>query len=326
MKEFQIEKNQSGQRLDKFLCKVLKSAPKSFIYKMLRKKNITLNGKKAVGNEILAINDEVKLFLSDETFHNFATDVKKDDIILEDLPLVELAIVFENDDYIVLNKPVGMLSQKAKADDISANEYLLAYMYQKQLISQESLRTFRPSICNRLDRNTSGLLIFGKSLFGLQQVSEWLNQRTVQKYYLCVVMGQLDQSMKITGFITKDEYRNKVTIHQEETLDSSFIETEYEPLYFCQEFSVLKVHLITGRSHQIRAHLSSIGHPILGDPKYDSIASRKISKTFHLQTQLLHAWKMITPDQLEFIAPVPESFYPFIESMKDFVSETRSTI
>lgn len=318
MKEFQIEKNQSGQRLDKFLCKVLKSAPKSFIYKMLRKKNITLNGKKAVGNEILVIDDQVKLFLSDETFHNFATDVKKDDIILKDLPVIELSIVFENDDFLVLNKPVGMLSQKAKPEDTSANEYLLAYMYNKNLISQESLRTFRPSICNRLDRNTSGLLIFGKSLSGLQQVSQWLNQRTVQKFYICVVMGQVDQPMKITGYITKDEYRNKVTIHQEETFDSSFIETEYEPLFHCPEFSVLKVHLITGRSHQIRAHLSSIGHPILGDPKYDSVASRKVSKTYHLQTQLLHSWKMITPEHTEFIAPVPEAFYPFMESIDSF--------
>lgn len=320
MKEFQIEKNQSGQRLDKFLCKVLKSAPKSFIYKMLRKKNITLNEKKAVGNEILAIDDLVKLFLSDETFQNFSTDVKKDDIILEDLPLISLDIVYENEDYIVMNKPVGMLSQKAKQDDISANEYLLASMYEKQLISQESLRTFRPSICNRLDRNTSGLLIFGKSLSGLQQVSEWLNQRTVQKFYICVVMGQLEQPMKITGFITKDEYRNKVTIHQEETFDSSLIETEYEPLFHCQEFSVLKVHLITGRSHQIRAHLTSIGHPILGDPKYDTTESRRISKSYHLHTQLLHAWKMITPDELEFIAPLPKAFDPFVEAIKDKVN------
>ena len=285
---------------------------------MLRKKNITLNGKKAVGNEILVIDDQVKLFLSDETFHNFATDVKKDDIILKDLPVIELSIVFENDDFLVLNKPVGMLSQKAKPEDTSANEYLLAYMYNKNLISQESLRTFRPSICNRLDRNTSGLLIFGKSLSGLQQVSQWLNQRTVQKFYICVVMGQVDQPMKITGYITKDEYRNKVTIHQEETFDSSFIETEYEPLFHCPEFSVLKVHLITGRSHQIRAHLSSIGHPILGDPKYDSVASRKVSKTYHLQTQLLHSWKMITPEHTEFIAPVPEAFYPFMESIDSF--------
>lgn len=320
MKEFQIEKNQSGQRLDKFLCKVLKSAPKSFIYKMLRKKNITLNEKKAVGNEILAIDDLVKLFLSDETFQNFSTDVKKDDIILEDLPLISLDIVYENEDYIVMNKPVGMLSQKAKQDDISANEYLLASMYEKQLISQESLRTFRPSICNRLDRNTSGLLIFGKSLSGLQQVSEWLNQRTVQKYYICVVMGELEHPMKITGFITKDEYRNKVTIHQEETFDSSLIETEYEPLFHCKEFSVLKVHLITGRSHQIRAHLTSIGHPILGDPKYDTTESRRISKSYHLHTQLLHAWKMITPDELEFIAPLPKAFDPFVEAIKDKVN------
>ena len=320
MKEFQIEKNQSGQRLDKFLCKVLKSAPKSFIYKMLRKKNITLNEKKAVGNEILAIDDLVKLFLSDETFQNFSTDVKKDDIILEDLPLISLDIVYENEDYIVMNKPVGMLSQKAKQDDISANEYLLASMYEKQLISQESLRTFRPSICNRLDRNTSGLLIFGKSLSGLQQVSEWLNQRTVQKFYICVVMGELEHPMKITGFITKDEYRNKVTIHQEETFDSSLIETEYEPLFHCQEFSVLKVHLITGRSHQIRAHLTSIGHPILGDPKYDTTESRRISKSYHLHTQLLHAWKMITPDELEFIAPLPKAFDPFVEAIKDKVN------
>lgn len=317
MKEFQIEKNQSGQRLDKFICKVLKSAPKSFIYKMLRKKNITLNDKKAIGNEILSIDDQVKFYLSDETFHNFSTDVKKDDIILNDLPFIELDIIFENDDYIVLNKPVGMLSQKAQPEDVSANEYLLSYMYHKQLITQESLRTFRPSICNRLDRNTSGLLLFGKSLSGLQIISEWLNQRTIQKYYLCVVYGKLDQSMNITGYITKDEYRNKVTVHQEETFQSTPIETEYEPLYYSEQFSVLKVHLITGRSHQIRAHLASIGHPVLGDPKYDSAESRRLSKRFSLQTQLLHAWKIITPDLTEFTTPIPESFQPFWKSVSN---------
>ena len=317
MKEYQIEKNQSGQRLDKFLAKVLKAAPKSFIYKMLRKKNITMNDQKATGNEILQLNDQIKLFLSDETFDKFSLEQGKDDIILSGLPVKKLWIIFEDEDILVFNKPAGMLSQKAQAQDYSANEYIMAYLYQKGELTQEALKTFRPSICNRLDRNTSGILLFGKSLAGLQKLSLWLNERLIQKFYLCVVAGQLNKPMHIGGYLHKDELTNKVTIMDTPDLENKPIETAYEPLGGTPEWTLLKVQLITGRSHQIRAHLSSIGHPILGDSKYDpDRLAKKLNLQYKIQNQMLHSWIIHTPDGRQWEAPVPESFQPFIKQQR----------
>ena len=317
MKEYQIEKNQSGQRLDKFLAKVLKAAPKSFIYKMLRKKNITMNDQKATGNEILQLNDQIKLFLSDETFDKFSLEQGKDDIILSGLPVKKLWIIFEDEDILVFNKPAGMLSQKAQAQDYSANEYIMAYLYQKGELTQEALKTFRPSICNRLDRNTSGILLFGKSLAGLQQLSLWLNERLIQKFYLCVVAGQLNKPMHIGGYLHKDELTNKVTIMDTPDLENKPIETAYEPLGGTLEWTLLKVQLITGRSHQIRAHLSSIGHPILGDSKYDpDRLAKNLNLQYKIQNQMLHSWIIHTPDGRQWEAPVPEPFQPFIKQQR----------
>lgn len=314
MKEYLIEKNQSGQRLDKFLAKVLKAAPKSFIYKMLRKKNITMNGQKATGNELLQLNDQIKLFLSDETFDKFSLEQGENDIILSGLPVKKLWIIFEDDDILVLNKPVGMLSQKAQMEDLSANEYIMAYLYQKGELTQESLKTFHPSICNRLDRNTSGILLFGKSLLGLQQLSLWLNERLMKKYYLCVVAGQLKEAMHISGYLRKDEEKNKVEILDQAGLENKPIETAYEPIGGTREWTLLKVQLITGRSHQIRAHLSSIGHPVLGDAKYDpKRLAKELNTQYHIKNQLLHSWMIHTPDGRTWEAPVPESFYPFMK-------------
>ena len=315
MKEYQIEKNQSGQRLDKFLAKVLKAAPKSFIYKMLRKKNITMNGQKATGNEMLQLNDCVKLFLSDDTFDKFSLEQGKDDILLSGLPVKKLWIIFEDEDILVFNKPSGMLSQKAQAEDYSANEYIMAYLYHKGELTQENLKTFHPSICNRLDRNTSGILLFGKSLAGLQQLSSWLNERLIKKYYLCVVAGQLKEPMHISGYLYKDEEKNKVEILDEPGADNKPIETAYEPIGGTKDWTLLKVQLITGRSHQIRAHLSSIGHPVLGDAKYDPTRlAQELNSKYHLNNQLLHSWIIHTPDGRMWEAPIPELFYPFMKN------------
>ena len=157
MKEFIIEENEAGQRFDKYLAKLLREAPKSFFYKMLRKKNITLNGKKATGNEKLLKGDTIKLFLSDETFDKFAgsSQVAR--------AYCELDIVYEDPDIIIINKPAGMLSQPADDGEPSLVEYLTGYLLKKGDLTEEQLKTFRPSVCNRLDRNTSGMVCAGKS-------------------------------------------------------------------------------------------------------------------------------------------------------------------
>ena len=169
MKEFTISSNEAGQRFDKYLGNLLSEASMSFIFKMLRKKNFTLNGKKAAGNELLKQGDVVKLFLSDETFDKFASKNNKKQkanswkvYSEEDLKKLGLLVVYEDSHILAFHKPAGMLSQKAKDSDISVNEYLIGYLLHKQELTAEELHTFKPSIANRLDRNTSGLILCGK--------------------------------------------------------------------------------------------------------------------------------------------------------------------
>lgn len=292
MKEIVINENEAGQRLDKFLGKLLKEAPASFYYKMLRKKNIVLNGKKATGNEKLTAGDSIKLFLSDETFEKFAGKRQTNDLAAS-VPNIALEIVYEDHDVLAINKPAGMLSQKAKKEDISANEYILQYLLESGTITRESLHTFKPSVCNRLDRNTSGILVAGKTLNGLQQMSKAFRERSMEKYYLAIVAGHISKPRRIEGFLKKDEKNNQVTILSEPSNDAKPIITEYRPLKLVGQVTLLEVHLITGRSHQIRAHLASIGHPVIGDTKYGNPRlNREFLKNAGVTHQLLHAYRL----------------------------------
>ena len=296
MKLITVHKQEEGQRLVKLLGAYLKEAPNSFFYKMLRKKNITLNGKKADGTEKLKCGDEIRLFLSDETYEKFAGKVQPK----EKFPMAKLNIVYEDSNVIFINKPAGMLSQKSVPSDVSLNEYLLGYLEKSGQWKQEESKAFRPSVCNRLDRNTSGMVICGKSMAGLQQMAALLKDRSLHKYYLCLVKGVMTESQHLEGYLLKDENSNQVKIFQKETEGAAHIITEYEPLYTDGEVTLLKVTLVTGKSHQIRAHLSSIGHPIIGDPKY---GERKVNAFFRethgIKNQMLHAWKLTFPELAE---------------------------
>jgi 23S rRNA pseudouridine955/2504/2580 synthase len=312
MQSLIVSNNEAGQRLDKLLTKYLNLAGKSFLYKMLRKKNITLNGKKCDGSEKLLSGDEIKLFLSDETISKFS------EVKIPDVKKINLDIIYEDDHILLVNKPVGMLSQKAKETDESLVEYLIDYMISSGQLSTEQLKSFRPSICNRLDRNTSGLVVGGKSLAGLQVMSEIFKDRSIHKYYNCVVKGEVLKRQTITGFSIKDEATNQVTVHKNSVPGSVPIITEYEPIQYHEGYTLLKVTLITGRTHQIRAHLSSIGHPIVGDYKYgDSRVNEEAKKLFHINSQMLHSFQVVFPDLKEplaylsgksFKAPLPKTF------------------
>ncbi len=292
MKVITVTGAEAGQRLDKLLGRYLKEAPRSFLYKMMRKKNITLNGKKADGSEKVQAGDEVKVFLSDETYEKFAGRLEEKTV---PYPVTRLQILYEDCHILLVNKPAGMLTQKAESGDVSLNEYLLGYLQQSGQWKEGE--PVRPSVCNRLDRNTSGIVICGKSLAGLQTMSELLRDRSLHKYYQCLVHGRLTEGRRISGWLQKDPGSNKVRIFQEEQANAGRIETEYHPLQVYKDCTLLEVCLITGRSHQIRAHLASEGYPLIGDYKY---GQKKINDCYRaaygLTYQLLHAFRLELPE------------------------------
>lgn len=317
MQVITVTGNDAGQRLDKLLFKYLNLAGKSFVYKMLRKKNITLNGKRCDGSEKLLAGDEIKLFLSEETIEKFSQ------VCVQTVKKIHLSIVYEDEHLLLINKPSGMLSQKAASGDESLVEYVADYLLDEKSLTQENLRRFRPGVCNRLDRNTSGLVIAGKSLAGLQIMSQAIKERTIRKYYLCVVKGRMDAPRTIEGYLLKDQKTNQAAIYDHQVKDALFICTRYRPVKISGNFTLLEVELITGRSHQIRAHLSSIGYPIAGDHKYgDGQVNREVKKQYGVASQLLHAYRLVMPDELgeplsylsgrEFTAPLPKLFSPWL--------------
>lgn len=300
MKEFIIQKNEENQRFDKYLKKLLPNATTSFLYKMMRKKNIVINKKKVEGNEKLKEGDVVSIFLSDETFEKFhinLEELKKEYDLLKSLTLKGLKVVYEDDEMIVADKPYNMLSQKASDKDLSANEYLLGYMINKGELSFEEYQTFRPSVVNRLDRNTTGLLLFGKTLNALQQLGEGIRERSIEKYYRAVVAGELQEELELKGYLLKDEKTNKVSYHKEQVEGSDYIETGVKPIQSKNGLTLVEIHLVTGKTHQIRLHLSTIGHPILGDMKYgDERINKKYYDSHKVNHQLLHAYRLEFPD------------------------------
>lgn len=312
MREIEITKKDEGQRLDKMLQKYLNKAGKSFLYKMLRKKNIKLNGKKAAGSEKLKAGDRIVLYLAEETIEKFREEVKLQE------QKIALDVLYEDENVLLINKPYGILSQKAAKDDLSINEQIAPYALGRGLISAEDLERVKPSVCNRLDRNTTGILIAGISIEGLQTMAELLKKREIEKYYFCMVKGEIKKKEKVSGYLIKDEKHNKVTVSRHKMGQSSYIETWYEPLCCKNGFTFLKVKLVTGKTHQIRAHLAGQGHPLAGDFKYgDEKTNKRLKSQFGIRGQLLHCGEIRFPKKMErcanlqgrkIQAPLPEKF------------------
>ena len=280
----------AGQRLDKYLQKYLKLAPKSFLYRMLRKKNIVLNGKKADGSEKLKQGDVIRLYLSDETLEKF----REEDRSYPVWP--DLEIVYEDRQVLMVNKPAGMLSQKAAPEDVSLNEYLVGYLLAGGQVTRESLAGVTPGVCNRLDRNTSGLVIGAKTLGAAQEIGRLLKERQAGKYYLALVRGTIRRGERIRGWLVKDRKKNQVTVSREPAEGGAPIETAYEPLASNGAMTLLKVELVTGKTHQIRSHLAGTGHPLAGDGKYgDATFNRYFRERYRLNSQFLHSWKIEFP-------------------------------
>ena len=339
----QITDREAGQRFDKYLHKLLPEAGTGFLYKMLRKKNITLNGKKADGSEKTAAGDSVELFFSEETLQKFmGNDIPEEEHAFEEYEkafqkLCAVKIIYENDHILLADKPAGILSQKAEKGDLSLNEWLIGYLLHINFLKEKDLQMFKPSVCNRLDRNTSGIVLCAKSLKGAQLLGELLQNRTLHKYYQTFVKGQIREEQLIEGFLVKDAEHNKVSVRplvQEEyrtdkgkqknekqklnLTKESYIKTLYKPLQLYDEKTLLEVELLTGKPHQIRAHLASIGHPLLGDYKYgDRDWNNRYQSQCGVKSQLLHAYKVEFPkldkpfediSEKGFYAEIPEIF------------------
>lgn len=307
MQQLTITDLEAGQRLNKYMMKYLNQASSSFIYKMLRKKNITRNGKKASGDEILECGDVIKVFLADETIEKFR--VVGSAQVSGQKPGITLQILYQDPDILAVHKPVGVLSQKAQKDDYSINEAIVDYCLSMRILSEKQLETFHPSISNRLDRNTSGIILAGISLKGSQTLARILKGHTCEKYYYTIVAGEMKQRIHEKAYIVKDTKKNQSKIQKHESPGASMIETAFTPLCAKNGFTLLQVQLFTGKSHQIRTHLQSLGYPMAGDTKYGNPAvNRKLRERYHLNHQLLHAGRLVLPDIPEITDPLPAEF------------------
>lgn len=283
MREIIIEENEAEQRLDRFLLKYLNNSTRTNVYKILRKKLIKVNGKREKENYFLKLNDRVQIFLSNEAVDKL---IKRED--KPTITQVNLDIVYEDDEILVVNKPKGLLTHPDKKEYTKTlSTKVLVYL--KDLTS----RTFKPASVNRLDHNTSGLVLFCKTYEALKKYNRLMRRREIKKYYLCIVEGLVKNEGEIKGYLIKDSKKNTVNILRENKGDrGKFVHTKYKPIKHVGNYTLLEVEILTGRTHQIRASLSEINHPIVGDAKY---GGKKIGD---ITTQVLHAYKMVIEDKV----------------------------
>lgn len=283
LREIIVGNNEEKQRLDRFLLKYLNNSTRTNIYKLLRKKVIKVNGKREKENYFLQKDDKIQLFLSDESLDNLIKENSE-----EYVEKVNLDIVYEDNELLIVNKPKGLLTHPDKSE----YKKTLSTRVQSYLKNLQT-RTFKPASINRLDQNTSGLVIFCKTYDALKRYNELMRNREIKKYYLCIVHGRVGKHGEIKGYLTKDPKKNVVEISEKNYNDKGqFIHTKYTPMDYYDKFTLLEVEILTGRAHQIRASLSKINHPIIGDTKYGG------KKVGNITTQVLHAYKLVIGDDV----------------------------
>lgn len=285
MKSFIISRNDSGQRLDKFISKAVPALPKSLMYKYIRTKRIKINSKRGEISTKLLEGDVIDMYINDEFFapadehYDFLSASKK------------LDIVYEDKNILLLDKKVGLLSHP---DETEYNDTLITrvkrYLYEKGDYDPKDEHSFVPALVNRIDRNTGGIVIAAKNAESLRILNQKLKDRELEKYYLCVLHGTLRRKSGIlTGWLIKDENKNKVKVFEKQMPNSKEIRTKYSVISEQDGLSLVEVELLTGRTHQIRAHFSSIGHPLLGDGKYGTNA---LNKALGYKKQFLYSYRL----------------------------------
>ncbi len=285
MKQITVKPNDAGQRLDKFLTKTFRLLPTSLMYKAIRKKDIKRNGKRIGAEDKLEAGDVLSIYLPD-------------DVLVQTAPVYEfmhasktLSIVYEDEHLMLLNKPVGLI---VHPDDSEYTDTLIfrvqRYLYEKGEYDPDAENSFAPALVNRIDRNTCGIVIAAKTAAALRILNDKLKHRELEKHYLCLVYGKMPKTTDLLeGYLDKNESQNRVYISQKEG-EGRKIATRYTVLGEKNGVSLLDIDLLTGRTHQIRAHLASIGHPLVGDGKY---GKNEQNKRYGITKQALCSYRLI---------------------------------
>jgi len=285
MKSLTVTKNDSGQRVDKFLIKYLSSMPKSLIYKSFRKKRIKVNGKRVHEDLILNEGDLLELYINDEFFET------KDEVHeFLSLSSAELDIMYEDENIIIVNKPQGLSvhADETKTPDTLINR-IQKYLYDKGEYNPEDDLTFSPTLAHRIDKNTMGLVIAAKNAEALRVLNEKIKYKEIKKFYLCIICGHIHKEESTEkAYHLKDEKSKLAIISAIKKPGFKEMITKYKVIKNYKNHDLLEIELITGRTHQIRAHMAHIGHPLLGDGKYG-----KLDKSSPLRRQALIAYRLI---------------------------------
>ncbi|MBO4336446.1 MAG: RluA family pseudouridine synthase [Lachnospiraceae bacterium] len=301
MTEYTISGKEEGLTLIRFSSRVLKEAPNGLLYKFLRNKNIELNGKKSDSGTVLKEGDKVSFFLSDETFEKLHGHQNAEDTSA--VSLESERILYEDEDYLFYDKPAGLRSQSDGSGKISLNDLLLSYTGAKPG------DICRPSVCNRLDTNTSGIVLCGKSVRGLQTITEAIREHRIRKYYRAILKGHIDD-MHLVSYLFDPKDGNKVSISDIPQNGYKEIITELKVIEANDELTYAELYLITGRKHQIRAQSAHAGHPVAGDRKYGDGKD-------NFPRHMLHSYRTELPDDilngLSVFAPIPSDMRKCLE-------------
>ena len=285
MKEYLVGANDAGQRLDRFVKKVAPRLPDSMLQKTLRKKDIKINGRPAKGDARLEKGDTVRIYLTEELLEGARAPapVKQ--------RAVKLSVAYEDENILVVDKKPGVLCHDAEGwSPTTLIAEIQSYLRQKGEWRPEEENSFAPALCNRIDRNTGGLVIAAKNAEALRIMDEKIKNREIEKYYLCVTLGQPHPARgRLEGFLFKDAKKNQVYVYDEPRVGALSAVTEYRTLSVRGELSLLECHLITGRTHQIRAQMAHAGCPLLGDGKY---GRERKNRDYGEKMQLLHSWRL----------------------------------